>query len=169
MPGIGNQLAITTRGRLDRDAFEHAARAAAGATVALVVAGVFGLPESYWAAVTTMIVLQSTLGAAISVSTLRLSGTAMGAAVGALQATVFGPSVAVFGATIFLLGVLSAALRLDRSAFRFAGVTLAIVMLPVRGPSPWIVAAHRFAEVSIGIVVGLVVTAVWPERVDAAT
>jgi len=63
-----------------------------------------------------------------------------------------------------LLGVLTAALHLDRSAFRFAGITLAIVMLVTRTQSAWIVAAHRFVEVSIGIVIGLLLTAVWPER-----
>jgi len=45
-----------------------------------------------------------------------------------------------------------------------AGITLAIVMLVVRVAPTWLVAAHRFAEVSIGIAVGLAVTAVWPER-----
>jgi len=31
------------------------------------------------------------------------------------------------------------------------------------GPA-WVIAAHRFAEVSIGIAVGLIVTALWPEK-----
>jgi len=159
------QLVAATPVRLDRDALEHAARTAAGATLSLLVARLFSLPESYWAAVTTMIVLQSTLGTALSVSALRFIGTAIGAAAGALQAALFGPNVLVFGATVFLLGVLSAALHLDRSAFRFAGITLAIVMLVVRGQPPWVVAAHRFLEVSIGIVIGLLLTAVWHERV----
>jgi uncharacterized membrane protein YgaE (UPF0421/DUF939 family) len=92
-------------------------------------------------------------------------GTALGAAAGAIQAELFGPNVLVFGVTLFLLGVLSAALHLHRSAFRFAGITLAIVMLVVRGESPWLVAVHRSVEVSIGIVIGLLLTAVWHERV----
>lgn len=142
----------------------HAARTAVGATAALLIARAVGLPESYWAAVTTMIVLQSTLGAALSVSVLRFVGTAAGAVAGAVVGSLLGPSVPAFGLTIFVLGVLSAACRLDRSAFRFAGITLAIVMLVVRDVSPWLVAAHRFVEVSIGIVVGLVLTGVWPEH-----
>ena len=156
-----SQLATRTVTGLDRQAVEHAARTAAGATLSLLFARLFGLPESYWAAVTTIIVLQSTLGAALSVSTLRLIGTAMGAAAGALQATLFGPNAFVFGGTVFLLGLLIGLLRLDRSAFRFAGITVAIVMLVVRDESPWLIASHRFVEVSIGIVVGLLITAVW--------
>jgi hypothetical protein len=31
------------------------------------------------------------------------------------------------------------------------------------GPA-WVVAVHRFAEVSMGVVVGLVLTALWPEH-----
>ena len=158
------QPVTATPVRLDRNAVEHAARTATGAILSLQVARLFGLPESYWAAVTTIIVLQSTLGAALSVSALRFVGTAMGAAAGALVATRFASSVLVFGAAVFMLGVLSAALHLDRSAFRFAGITLAIVMLAVSGQSPWVVAAHRFVEVSIGIVIALLLTAVWHER-----
>ena len=158
------QPVATTAVRLDRHSLEHAARTAAGATVALLVARFFKLPESYWAAITTMIVLQSTLGAALSVSALRFIGTALGAVAGGLFASYLGPQFYIFGAGIFLLGLLTAALRLDRSAFRFAGITLAIVMLVTRTQSPWIVAAHRFVEVSIGIVIGLLLTAFWPER-----
>src|SRR6266851_5204880 len=158
------QPAAATPVRLERRSLEHAARAAVGATVALLVARLFKLPESYWAAITTMIILESTLGAALSVSALRFIGTALGAVAGGLLAGYFGQQFYIFGAGVFLLGVLTAALHLDRSAFRFAGITLAIVMLVTRTQSAWIVAAHRFVEVSIGIVIGLLLTAVWPER-----
>jgi uncharacterized membrane protein YccC len=159
------QLATATPIRLDRDGVEHAVRTATGAILSLLIARLFSLPESYWAAVTTIMVLQSTLGAALSVSAVRFIGTAMGAAAGAFVPALFGPNVVVFGATVFLLGVLSAVLHLDRCAFHFAGMTLAFVMLTVSGQSSWIVAAHRFLEVSIGIVISLLLTAVWHERV----
>ena len=149
---------------LNRNSLEHAAKTAIAAIVATAVSRLCRLPEAYWAAVTTMVVMQSTLGASLSVSLLRLIGTALGAVAGALLASFFGPNVYVFGAGILLLGIITAAAHLDRSAFRFAGITLAIVMLVVRVNSPWIVAAHRFAEISIGIVIGLVTVLVWPER-----
>jgi uncharacterized membrane protein YccC len=66
------------------------------------------------------------------------------------------------------LGLFCAGLRMDRSAYRFGGVTLAIVLLVQRGEPAWQIAFHRFAEVSTGIAVALVMTVVWPER-DAAT
>jgi hypothetical protein len=51
-----------------------------------------------------------------------------------------------------------------RAAYRFAGITLAIIRLIGRDRAPWVAAIHRFVEVSIGIAVGLVITALWPER-----
>jgi uncharacterized membrane protein YccC len=149
---------------LNRQSLENAARTAIAAALSVVVSRLLRLPEAYWAAVTAMVVMQSTLGASLSVSTLRLIGTALGALAGAVLAVYFGPNVYVFGAGVLLLGLLTAALHLDRAAFRFAGITLTIVMLIVRVQSPWLVAFHRFAEVSIGIVFGLLITLTWPER-----
>jgi len=148
---------------LNRQSLEHAAKTAIAATVAVLVSRLLRLPEAYWAAVTTMVVMQSTLGAALSVSVLRFIGTALGALCGAVLAIALGPNLYVFGAGLFALGLLTAAAHLERSAFRFAGITLAIVMLVVRTNSPWIVALHRFAEISIGIIIGLLTVIVWPE------
>jgi hypothetical protein len=36
-------------------------------------------------------------------------------------------------------------------------------MLVARVTSGWIIATHRFFEVSLGIAMGLLLTAVWPE------
>jgi uncharacterized membrane protein YccC len=141
----------------------HAARTTVAAVVSLWVARLFKLPESYWAAITTLVVMQSTLGAAFTVSWQRFAGTAIGAAAGALFATYFGSNAAVFALGVFLLGIICAAWGLDRAAYRFSGITLAITMLIVRGDPAWEIAVHRFIEVSLGIAVGLVLTALWPE------
>lgn len=145
----------------------HSARTTVAAVISLIVARLFHLPEDYWAAITTLVILQSTLGAALTVSEHRLAGTALGAAAGALLANHSQANVLVFGAGIFLLGLICAALRLDRAAYRFAGITFAIVYLVARSQPAWIIAAHRFFEVSIGIAVGLLITAAWPERQPA--
>ena len=67
---------------------------------------------------------------------------------------------------MFILGIICAVLKLDRAAYRFAGITLAITMLVARTGPAWIVAAHRFFEVSVGIAVALVLTAIWPEPLE---
>ena len=142
---------------------EHSARTAAAAVVSLFVARWFGLSESYWAAITTLVVMQSTLGAALPISAQRLVGTALGAALGALAGTYYPGNALVFGACVLLLGIVFVPFRLDRNAYRYAGITLAIIML-VPGHSGPIIALHRFLEVSVGIAVGLAFSAVWPER-----
>lgn len=147
-----------------RSFVEHPARTALASVASLLLARVLGLKEAYWAAITTLIVLQSNLGAAFTISGQRLAGTALGASVGALLATYFGTRATVFGVGVFAMGLICAILRLDRAAYRFAGITLAIIMLTPRFSSPMIVAIHRFVEVGVGIAVGLAITALWPER-----
>jgi uncharacterized membrane protein YccC len=141
----------------------HSARTAVAAVLSLLVARLFRLPEAYWAAITTLIVMQSTLGAALPISAQRFAGTALGAAAGGMLATYFPGNVLAFGAGVFVVGILCAALRVARSAYRFASITLAILMLVPRSNSGWAVALHRSLEVSVGIAVGLFVSAVWPE------
>jgi uncharacterized membrane protein YccC len=163
------------RDRLERDNVEsvvrpvvvHSTRTALAAVAAVLVARLFRLPETYWAPLTTLVITQSSLGAALAVSGERLLGTALGAVVAAVVAKLFGPSLFVFGASIFVLGLLCAIVRSDRSAYRFAGVALTAVLLIPRANPVWEVAIHRFAEVSIGIAVALILATVWPEREDA--
>ena len=142
----------------------HAARTAVAAVLSYLIARLFHLPEAYWSAISTLIVMQSTLGAALPISVQRFAGTAIGAAVGAATATFFGANVWAFGGAVFLVGVLCAILRVERGAYRYASITLAIVMLVTRSKSVWLIALHRFFEVSLGIAVGLLLSAVWPER-----
>lgn len=84
-----------------------------------------------------------------------------------MLSTYFRSNLAMFGLGAFVLGLVCAILRLG-TAYRFAGVTLAITMLIVRDMPAWVVAEHRFVEVSVGIAVRLVVTAVWPTLVKRA-
>jgi len=146
--------------------FEHSLRTAIAAISSLLAARLFRLPESYWAPISTLVITQSSLGAAFAVSWKRFAGTALGALVGAVVASYFPPNIFLFGASLLVLGLLCALLREDRSAYRFGGVTLSIVLLIPRADPAWIVAFHRFAEVSIGIGVALLFATVWPEGED---
>jgi len=142
----------------------HSARTAVAAVVSVLVSRLFRLPETYWAPITTVVIAQSSLGAAFTVSLQRFVGTALGAAVGAIAASHFGPNLLVFGISVFILGLLCAVVHPDRSAYRFGGVTLAIVLLIPRTGPAWQTGLHRFAEVFIGIGVALILAWVWPER-----
>lgn len=142
----------------------HVVLSALAAVVSYVIAGLFRLPEAYWAPMSTLIVMQLTLSAAFPIAVQYVVGTAVGAAGGAATDTYFHTSVRAFGAAI-VVGLLCVALRTETSAFRYASITLVIVMLVPRSTSGRLVALHRFFEVSIGIAVGLVLFAVW-QKID---
>ena len=143
----------------------HSLRTAVAAVASLLVARLLRLPATYWAPITTLVITQSSLGAAFSVSWQRFIGTVLGAAVGGLMASYFPPYVLVFGICVFILGLVCALTRSGYSAYRFGGMTVAIVLLIPRVEPAWLIALHRFAEVSIGIGVALIFALVWPERV----
>jgi uncharacterized membrane protein YccC len=134
------------------------------AVASLLVARLFLLPEFYWAPITTLVITQSSLGAAFSISLQRFVGTLLGAVVGGIVASFLPMNVLEFGIAVFILGMLCAVTRAGRSAYRFGGIAVAIVMLIPRQQPAWLIAFHRFAEVSIGIGVALIFASVWPER-----
>lgn len=120
------------------ESLEHSARTAVAATISLMVARVLGLPEAYWAPISALVVTQSTLGAAWTISRQRLIGTGVGATVGALLTPHPGSSAVMFGSSIFGIGIVA------------------------RAKPAWVMATHRFFEVSVGIGIALALTAVWP-------
>ncbi len=134
-------------------------RTMVGSVASLVIARSLKLPEFYWAPISTIVILLSTTNP-MTLAWQRFVGTALGAAVGAAIASLLQPNWLVYGAGIFVCSILSAILRLG-SAYRFAAITLSVVLLIARGAPPWTVALHRFVEVSVGIAVALVTTVVW--------
>ena len=142
---------------------KDSARTAVAGTVSFLVARFCQLPEAYWAAIATLVVMQSTLGATLTISVERIAATALGALAGALLAAYFGQNLIAFAAAVFVLGLLCAVFRLERNAYRYAGITLTIIALIPRSDAAWVIALHRFAEVTLGIVVALALTAIWPE------
>jgi uncharacterized membrane protein YgaE (UPF0421/DUF939 family) len=145
---------------ITRAALINSARATVASVISALLARLLKLPEFYWAPISTIVILLSTVDP-LALAWQRFVGTALGAAVGAVVATYFQTTWIVYGAGIFVCGLLSAVLRIG-TAYRFAAITLTIVLLIAHTRSPWIVALHRFVEVSLGIAVALVVTLVWP-------
>jgi uncharacterized membrane protein YgaE (UPF0421/DUF939 family) len=148
--------------KLTLDTILDAARTTVAAVASLLLASLLKLPESYWAPISAIVIIQSTLNAK-DVAWQRFAGTALGAVLGALIATFLPSNALVYAAAIFVCGALCALLRL-RTAYRFAAITLSIILLIAHQSPAWIVAAHRFVEVSMGIAVALVVAQLWPGR-----
>src|SRR5258706_2852157 len=139
-----------------------AARTTVAAVVSLLLARLLKLREFYWAPISAIVIIQSTIDPR-TLAWQRFAGTALGAVLGALIATFSSGSALVYAAAIFLSGVLCAVLRL-RGAYRFAAITLSIVLLIAHHRPAWIVASHRFVEGSVGIAVALAIAEVWPGR-----
>jgi pyruvate dehydrogenase (quinone) len=154
---LRNQDATTTR--------LHVVRTTLAATGSLVIAHALGLTEPWWATISTIVVMQSSLEASWTVSWKRIVGTAIGATVGALLAWWFAPGTWLFAAAVLGTGLACLAVGLDRTAYRYVCITLAIVLLASRESGVWVTGLHRFVEVSIGIAIGLAVTIAWPEHV----
>jgi uncharacterized membrane protein YgaE (UPF0421/DUF939 family) len=153
MPSVLRRLGFT------RDALTISARTAGATVASLLLARSLRMPEFYWAPISTIVILLSTINP-LTLAWQRFAGTAVGAFLGALIATYFHANWIVYGVGIFLCGVLSSMLHLG-PAYRFAAIALSIVLLITHDRPPWVVATHRFLEVSLGIAVALVVAAVW--------
>jgi len=147
------------------DAVLDSARTAIAAVAAMLLARLLKMPEYYWAPISTIVIVQSTIPPHM-LGWQRFVGTALGAVLGAVIATFFHPTVWVYAAGIVLCGLLAWLLRVG-GAYRFAAITLTIILLIPRGRAPWITGWHRFLEVSLGIAVALVVTTLWPMTKEA--
>ena len=134
------------------------------AVVSYWVAGALHLPERHWAVISSIIVIQSSIGATVGASWNRLAGTAIGAFIAAVFASLWGTDVVAFGVAVGLTVWVCASLGLLDS-YRLAGVTVAVVMLFEREASFAVIAVRRFFEVSVGVVVSLVMTGLtWSSR-----
>ena len=118
----------------------HSIRTAAAATASVIIARLVQMPEAYWAGIATLVVMQSTLGATLTLSIERIVATAVGASVGAIEAKFFEANLVAYTVAIFLVGLLSIAFRLEKTAYRYASITLTIIVLIPRLEAPWAIA-----------------------------
>src|SRR5260370_7078725 len=129
---------------LNRDCLLDSARTAFAAVVAMLLARLLKLAEYYWAPISTIVIIQSTIPP-LTLGWQRFVGIALGAVLGAVLgaalATFFSPSAVVYGLGFLLCGVLAWLLRLG-GAYRFAPITLIIIFLIPRPPAPSSTACH---------------------------
>lgn len=144
--------------------FKQSLRTGVAALLCLYTTKYLGLSQGYWAAVSSIIVLQSHMGATIKASGGRLAATAIGAIVGAVLAAIEGNSYLSVAIAITLAVLCCTPQRL-RDGYRLAGATVVSIMLGTKFQSPWGTALERFLEVSVGIVVALIVSkTLWPSH-----
>ena len=142
------------------DSLLDSVRTTLAAVAAMLLARLLKMPEYYWAPISTIVIIQSTIPPR-TLGWQRFVGTALGAVLGAAIATFFHPTAVVYAMGILLCGWLAWSLRVG-GAYRFAAITLSIILLIPRARAPWTTGWHRFLEVSLGIAVALVVATAWP-------
>src|SRR5271169_765195 len=136
--------------------FRLAIKTALAGCLAMYLASLLRMPQPYWAAISAMIVMQTSLGAAVKQSWIRLAATAVGAAVSIPFMAFAGQNLMAFGVAVFVTVVLCTILHLA-DGLRLAAVTIAIIMLVPNTGRPWVPALNRFLEVSFGIFIALLV------------
>ena len=147
----------------------HATRMTIAAVLAFAAAWAFALPESYWAVISAIVVMQSSLGGTLGASLDRLMATVAGAMVGAACVSLRGrgslPEVLVLTLAVGPTALLAAL----RPSFRLAPITAVIVLVGASPGAGLLTAFHRVMEITLGCVVG-VLTAhlVLPDRARAA-
>src|SRR4029077_27079 len=157
-------MKLWTWKRENLPSLSHAFRTALAATISILLGRLLGLQEAYWAAIATVVVMQSPLGDTVPLAIERIVASALGASIGAMESTYFGANLFVFALAMVLLGLISFVLRLEKVGYSYACITLAIIVMIPRAETPWIAAAYRFVEVSLGILVALAVVGVWREE-----
>jgi len=136
-----------------------AARVTAAAVLAFALAKLLGFSHGYWAVITSIIVMQTSVGGSLKAALDRLLGTMAGALWGAVIALVIphATTAGLAGAMVAAIAPL-ALLAAIRPSFKVAPVTAFIVLVPLSGVAapPLSYALDRILEISIGSVVGMV-------------
>jgi uncharacterized membrane protein YccC len=129
----------------------------------------FALPEGYWAVISAVVVMQSSLGGTLGASLDRLMATVAGATVGAacvfLRGFVPLPEIVVL---ILAVGP-TALLAALRPSFRLAPITAVIVLVGASPGAGLLTAFHRVMEIALGCIIGaLTAHLVLPDRARVA-
>jgi uncharacterized membrane protein YccC len=140
----------------------------AGMAAFFVTDILLGLPQSYWAVLTAVLVMQASLGGSVKASIDRIVGTIAGALWGVVVALTLPRDGSWLLAASVLLALAPLSLLIAfKPAYRIAPATAIIVLLGSSGQStgPILPAIHRVMEIGIGSLVGLLVAyLVFPAR-----
>ncbi len=153
------------RGWFDRErgAVRAAIRMTIAGGLAFVVPTLLHLPSPYWAVMTAILVIQSTVGASLASSLDRLAGTIGGVIVGALVGWLVPstePAAVLFALILTLLPL--TLLASISSRYKIAPITAVITLIIPHniGSDAFVFALDRVVEVAIGGVIAIIVSLV---------
>ena len=154
---------------MDRKPLVHAAwlgsRAAVAAVLSVTAAHLLNLQYPLYALIAAVIVTDRLPSKTRALGLRRFVGTVLGAAFGAALSQLLGGSPWVIGLAIVVVIPLCTLLKIDDAAV-VAAYVAGIVVLEYGG-SPWVYAAYRLVETSIGIAFAVVTSYVFT-AVEAA-
>ncbi len=149
----------------------HGLRIAIAGLASFALAQALGLPQGYWAVFTAVLVVQGSVGGSWKAAVDRLVGTLLGAVYGAgVAALVPHNDVLMLGAALAISLTPLALLAAFQPVYRVAPITAVILLLGSSASSegPFLAAALRTVEVSLGGFVGMAVSLfVLPARAHA--
>lgn len=153
------QLLASVQPASASDARHHGLQLATAVLLAYAVSAALGLPEHFWAVMSTLIVMRPYTAAALTAGRERVLGTLAGAACGMMGAVLLTRGMPTLPLTLTIVALLAYAGALWptlRSAPIAALIVLAAGMLP--GHSALHAALLRVAQMLIGVAVALAVT-----------
>jgi uncharacterized membrane protein YccC len=142
-------------------------RITAAGLIAFALGELLGLKQLYWAVLTSVIVMQASVGGSLKATLDRLLGTAAGGLWGAVLGAAIPHSGPLATAGVLAAGLVPlAALVAWWPSYRVAPVTAIIVLLvPHGGVGPVEAAVERLLEIALGCTVALgVALAITPAR-----
>ena len=117
-----------------------------------------GLPENYWALITTVVVLQPMLSDTLSAGRDRILGTLIGAAVGFLVLELAQHGQPLL--PLFWIALIPVALLIANFPYlRLSAVTLIVVVLVPGSGTPYARPFDRVVEILLGTVASIIVAA----------
>lgn len=137
--------------------WKHGIKTTVAAFLCLVLGRRLRLSQEYWACISSIVAMQSTVRDTWETARDRLVGTAIGAVIGWGAAHVWHQHSLMYALAILICVVIPQMMGLTKAG-RLAGVAASIVML-IPGQIPyWEIAERRFVEVSFGVLVAVAVS-----------
>jgi len=144
----------------------HGLKTALATILALAAARAMGLHFGYWAALSAVIVMQVSVADSVQMGWYRVTGTAIGAAMGVAAITAFPDTALMNSLALFLAVGLCAFMTRYNSRYRMAAITATIVIMASAGQADRVLfGLERVVEIAIGVACAFAVSVLlWPLR-----
>jgi uncharacterized membrane protein YccC len=146
-------------------------RVAVAATAAYSAYVLLGLPQGYWAVFSAVIVVQSSIGATLTLSIERMMGTITGAVIGGLAVWLHPHTPLGLGLGIALSVAIASFAAAARADLKVAPITAVIMLISPSGQAmgPLETAVLRVVEIGVGSLIGVLATLlIFPARAHLA-